>query len=37
LGTLGILTERSGRRRDCVLGYARYVELPNEGADLPAQ
>lgn len=35
LDTLGVVTERSGRRRDRVFGYARYVEILNEGAALP--
>jgi Fic family protein len=35
LETLGVVTERSGRRRDRVFGYARYVEVLNEGAALP--
>ena len=35
LEKLGIVKERSGRRRDRVFGYARYVEVLNEGANLP--
>lgn len=35
LAAFGIINERSGRRRDRVFGYTRYLELLNEGTALP--
>ena len=35
LAALGIINERSGRRRDRVFGYTRYLEMLNEGTALP--
>jgi Fic family protein len=35
LQTCGILAERTGRRRDRVYGYQRYLKLLAEDTDLP--